>query len=132
MLQGSCLCGQVTYEIDAPLGPIVHCHCATCRKAHSAAFSSVSAIAKDKFKITRGAELLNSFESSPGKTCHFCCNCGSQIYAVRDGAGHIILRLGCLDTPINEPPEAVQIWRSDDAIWYYPKAPLPEFDEAPE
>ena len=41
MLTGSCLCGAVAYEVDAPAGPIVHCHCSTCRKTHGAAFSTV-------------------------------------------------------------------------------------------
>src|SRR5260221_564934 len=30
MLTGSCLCGAIAYEADAPLTRIVHCHCQTC------------------------------------------------------------------------------------------------------
>ena len=47
MLNGSCLCGSVAYEVDAPVGPIVHCHCETCRKAHGSAFSSVTSVPRD-------------------------------------------------------------------------------------
>ena len=42
MLTGSCLCGSVAYEVAAEPGPIVHCHCATCRKTHGSAFSTVT------------------------------------------------------------------------------------------
>jgi hypothetical protein len=59
MLTGSCLCGGVAYEVDAAIGPIAHCHCATCRKAHGSAFSSVSSVPRDKFRWTKGANLTD-------------------------------------------------------------------------
>jgi hypothetical protein len=42
----------------------------------------------------------------------------------------VLLRLGCLDTPVAEPAMSyrpqVHIWRSDAALWYDPKAQFPE------
>jgi hypothetical protein len=32
-VRGSCLCGGIRYEVDGPLGMVVHCHCSMCRKA---------------------------------------------------------------------------------------------------
>ena len=52
MLTGSCLCGAVAYEADAALERIVHCHCQTCRKTHGTAFSSVTAVPREKFRWT--------------------------------------------------------------------------------
>jgi hypothetical protein len=40
-ITGSCLCGAVRYEATGPAGPMVHCHCRTCRKAHGTAFSTI-------------------------------------------------------------------------------------------
>jgi hypothetical protein len=37
----------------------------------------------------------------------------------------VLLRLGCLDTPVSDRPQ-VHIWRSDAAPWYDPKAQFPE------
>lgn len=128
MLTGSCLCGAVAYEADAPLGAIIHCHCRTCRKAHGAAFSSLTAVPRDVFRWTRGEELLSHFESSPGKIRSFCSHCGSQIVAGRAGQPTIMLRLGCLDTEARGEPVA-HIWRSDCAAWYDPKEILPELPE---
>lgn len=125
MLEGSCLCGAVAYEVDAPLGPIIHCHCTTCRKAHGSAFSSLSSVPRAAFRWTRGEELLSGFESSPGKTRHFCTRCGSQIIAERAGQPNVLLRMGCLDTPVADTPK-LHIWRSDAASWYDPKVTLPE------
>lgn len=124
MITGSCLCGNVTYRISGNVGEIVHCHCVTCRKAHGSAFSSVAAVSDDDISID-GEENLGSFESSPGKMRYFCSNCGTQIYAKRSGAKHIILRMGSLDVD----PEAVEkchIWVSQKAGWYSINQCLPE------
>jgi hypothetical protein len=125
LLTGSCLCGSVAYEVDAPAGAIVHCHCQTCRKAHGSAFSSVSAVPREKFRWTRGEALLSSFESSPGKLRRFCSRCGSHIFAERISNPNVLLRLGCLDTPLADRPRC-HIWRSDGATWFDPKDQLPE------
>lgn len=117
MIKGSCLCAQVTYTIDGRLGPITHCHCRTCRKAHAAAFSSVAAVKADDFNITTGKELLKAFESSPGKQRYFCSNCGSHIYAHRRGQAHYVLRLGTLDEDPGVRPKE-HIWLSEKAPWY--------------
>lgn len=130
MLTGSCLCGSVAYEVDAQPGPIVHCHCRTCRKTHGSAFSSVTNVPRDRFRFIRGEDLLNAYESSPGKFRRFCSRCGSHIVAERTGQPTVLLRLGCLDTPIEDEPR-VHIWRSDAASWYDPKLQLPELPESP-
>ena len=127
MIQGSCLCGNIKYTITGRPGAIVHCHCQTCRKAHGAAFSSVSAVPDDDFHLVSGGGL-KSFESSPGKRRFFCSECGSQIYAKRENTKHIILRLGSLD---DDPAVAEEkhIWVSQQAPWYAIKNKLPEYDE---
>ena len=127
MLEGSCLCGSVAYAVDAPAGPIVHCHCVTCRKAHGSAFSTVSPVPREKFRWLRGEDLLGQFESSPGKFRRFCSRCGSQIVAERVNQPTILLRLGCLDTPIAERPR-LHIWRSNAACWYDPADRLPQVE----
>ena len=128
MLTGSCICGAVAYEADAQLEAIVHCHCETCRKAHGAAFSSLAAVPRERFRWTRGDAVRKSFESSPGKLRHFCSECGSQIAAERAGRPTVMLRLGCLDAPI-EAGRQWHIWRSDGATWYDLAAALPELPE---
>jgi len=101
----------------------VHCHCQTCRKAHSAAFSSVASVLDSDIKFF-GVDLLSCFESSKGKNRYFCSNCGSQMYAKRAGTEHIILRLGSLD---DDPKsrEINHIWVSQKASWYELDSHLP-------
>ena len=46
---GSCLCGQVQFEIYGELRDIVNCHCSKCRKFHGnyGAYTSVKVETKD-------------------------------------------------------------------------------------
>jgi hypothetical protein len=118
----------VAYQVDAEPGTIVHCHCQTCRKTHGSAFSTVTTVPRDRFRWTKGEDLLRGFESSPGKQRYFCSNCGSHIVAERDGTGKVLLRLGCLDTPITDKPK-LHIWRSEGASWFDPKDQVPEWPE---
>ncbi|MGA0604414.1 GFA family protein [Phenylobacterium sp. VNQ135] len=128
MLTGSCLCRAVSYEVDATIEGIAHCHCETCRKTHGAAFSSIAPVPRDRLRWVRGEHLLSSYESSPGKLRRFCSRCGSQIVAERPGHSHLMLRLGCLDTPITAARQW-HIWRSDGATWYDPADVHPELPE---
>lgn len=124
MINGSCLCGLVKYEISNGIDDIVHCHCTTCRKAHGSAFSSVAAVKYSDFKLF-GQNNLKSYESSVGKHRFFCSECGSQIYAKRNSTPHIILRLGTLDSDI-QAQEKEHIWVSKKANWYNINSSLPE------
>jgi hypothetical protein len=127
MISGSCLCGKVTYEISGEVGDIVHCHCKSCRKAHGSAFSSVAAVNDKHFHLS-SPEPLGCFESSIGKNRYFCLNCGTQIYAKREGTEHIILRLGSLDDD-PESKETSHIWVSQKATWYKIDSNLPKHQE---
>ncbi|MDE2486055.1 MAG: GFA family protein [Alphaproteobacteria bacterium] len=128
MLTGSCLCGRTAYEVDADLDVIAHCHCESCRKAHGSAFSSIASVPRDRFRWVRGEAALSAYESSPGKIRRFCSKCGSQLIAERAGQPNVMLRLGCLDTPV-KPDRQWHIWRSDAASWYDPSETHPELAE---
>jgi len=130
MIKGSCLCGQVRYEINGEIGPITHCHCLTCRKAHAAAFSSVAAVQLPDLAITMGESLLKHYESSPGKRRYFCSNCGSHIYAKREGQQHYIIRIGTIDgDPRLRPVQ--HIFTRYKAPWHEISDNLPMFLGSP-
>ncbi len=130
MIKGRCMCGEVTYVIHGKAGEISHCHCTTCRKAHGAAFSSVASVKIDDFEFTSGKNLIKCYQSSPDKVRCFCSNCGSHIYAHREGQKHYILRLGTLD---DDPKVKSKnhIWVSLKAPWYNLETDcsLPKFAE---
>jgi len=124
IVTGSCLCGNVKYEVSGEIGGIVHCHCQTCRKAHGSVFSSVAGVNDSDFNLI-GNVTLGCYESSSGENRYFCPNFATQVYAKRDGTQHIILRLGSL----NDDPNATEInhiWVSQKASWYSLNSNLPE------
>lgn len=124
MLRGSCLCGSVAFEVAELASPIGHCHCTTCRKAHSAAFATTARVARSAFRWLRGEDHRRHFESSPGKLRHFCGTCGTQLMAEWTDQPEVILRLGALDTDPGVRP-VVHIWVSDAVPWleYGPTLP---------
>lgn len=124
VLRGGCLCGDVRYEIDGELGPIGHCHCATCRAAHAAAFATTARVARGALRFRAGEERMRAYESSPGKKRYFCPRCGSHLVAAWDHDDEWILRVGSLhDDPGGRP--VVHIWTEDGAPWYDLDASLP-------
>lgn len=115
-IPGSCLCRSVQYEIDELASPIGFCHCHTCRKAHAAAAAPTARVRRESFRWLAGSELVKSYESSPGKTRHFCGECGSHIVAMRTEHDEYILRVATLDgDPAVRP--VVDIWTAHDVPW---------------
>ncbi len=96
MLRGSCLCGEIAFEIDGPLAPLSHCHCSICRKQHGTAFGSFAAAPAKSFRWLRGAEGIRRFESSPGAFRGFCPRCGSVVPAA-PGGETVFVPLGLVD-----------------------------------
>ena len=127
------MCGAVAYEVDRLDMPILHCHCATCRKAHSAPFAPTAGVSREHFRWISGEGELSSYESSPGKLRRFSSVGGSDLVADREGQPHVVLRVATLDDAPNSRPSA-HIWTSHDVPWLeygetvpaYPSMPSPE------
>ena len=99
MLEGSCLCGTVKYEVHAAPALMYHCHCVTCRRASGASFATNMLVSTDAFMVVGGREILSSYESSPGKRRYFCSGCGSPIYSHGESTRHFVsVRCGTLRT----------------------------------
>ena len=129
--RGSCLCGGVRYEYSGDFGQFVYCHCSKCRKAQGTAFGSNAPVEEAKFRVLQGAHLLKAYASSPGKERVFCSVCGSPIYSRADGKpGLLRLRMGTLDTPIGQQPQA-HIFAASKAEWYTILDDLPQYPDRP-
>jgi hypothetical protein len=100
MLEGSCACGRVRYEIRGELiGPVTYCHCWRCRKHSGSSFGTTSGVKAEEFAVVAGEELLSSWESSPGTRRFFAGCCGSPIFKREDAVPQVLgFRLGTLDS----------------------------------
>ena len=99
MLTGRCMCGGVRFEIDGNIGPIIYCHCSTCRRASGSAFATNATVRTEIFRIVSGKELISEYSALPGTHRGFCSRCGSPIYNRNDQHPEFRrLRLGLLET----------------------------------
>lgn len=98
--RGSCLCGQVRFEVDAPIEDVSHCHCTMCRKAHGAAFATYASVPAAAHRFVDGATRLTTFRSSASVERVFCAGCGSPMLWLdaKRFPGIAAFPLGSLDT----------------------------------
>ena len=131
MLHGSCLCGEVRYEISSTLSRALICHCSMCRKAQGAAFRSRARVRAADFRWVAGEALVTYYESSPGNHRGFCRVCGSPLLSRfdHDPSNHG-LPLGALDDDPGVKP-AFHVYVADKASWFDITDDLPQFPALP-
>lgn len=76
---GGCYCGVVQYSLENDLGPLVNCHCRYCRRAHGAAFATVSLVQRANFRFTSGEEAVREYRNPEGFR-YFCGCCGGRLF----------------------------------------------------
>ncbi|VAW63896.1 Gfa-like protein [hydrothermal vent metagenome] len=129
MYTGSCLCGEVRFQITGEIKNIIYCHCSKCRKAQGSAFATNGNLEKKYFNIISGENNLTKYEASKGHYKYFCKTCGSPIISISDASpDNVRVRLGTIETDINERPEA-HVFFSSRANWENICSDLPEHDD---
>ncbi|HET8800541.1 MAG TPA: GFA family protein [Marinobacter sp.] len=129
MLTGQCLCGDIQFQYDGPLGPVSLCHCSQCRRAHGSAFSASAPIQKVRFRYVSGQDRVSEYESRPGKYRAFCSRCGSQLYSRVDAIPGILrLRVGAINEPLGKGP-AQHVFVGSRADWFEITDELPRFEK---
>ncbi|MBW8638924.1 GFA family protein [Hoeflea sp. WL0058] len=126
---GSCLCGDVQYEITGAFDAFFLCHCKRCRKgtgtAHAAnLFSSTATI-----RWIAGRDDVRSYrvpESRHQKS--FCGRCGSAVPTEKRGL--LVVPAGGLDTEVDIRPNA-HICCESRADWDDGFADVPCLDGLP-
>ena len=78
MHRGACLCGAVTFEVNAALSPPDACHCSQCRKQSGHFFVSTDVLRTDL--TVHGADKVTWFRSSEKVRRGFCSICGSSLF----------------------------------------------------
>lgn len=78
-MQGSCLCGEVKFEIIGNIPNLYQCHCSLCRKVSGSASSSAFILESGNFRWVQGEESISKYSKSSGYSSHFCCHCGCPV-----------------------------------------------------
>lgn len=131
-LKGSCLCGEIAFEVTTPIGPVYNCHCSRCRRARGAAHATNGFTAIDGLTFLRGEELLKSFKVPTAKsfTQVFCGKCGSAMPRKNLERGVALIPFGCLDNDPGRTADA-NIFTGSVAPWHKITDDLPQFEEMP-
>lgn len=126
---GSCLCGEVRYEVHGSFERFYLCHCSHCRKdtgsAHAANLFSSSA----RLTWLSGLESVATYRLPETRhTRSFCTRCGSALPV----ASHdrIVVPAGSLDTGISLVPDG-NIFTASRASWDRELHAAPDFPAFP-
>ena len=124
---GGCLCGRFRYRIKGALLPIVHCHCAMCRKVSGAAVSSWTGASVENFhwQSEEPPQFFSSDQSSRG----FCPQCGAQIsFQDKTRSQTLYVTIGSLDDA-DGLERGYHIWTANRLPWVHIDSDLPKYEE---
>ena len=132
VLRGSCLCGQIAFEVDEPFSSIHNCHCSRCQKARAAAHTTNGFVALNAFRFVRGENLITDFKLPGAKRFGqaFCSHCGSAVPRKNLERQTVNVPLGSLDdAPATLPDD--HIFVGSKAAWYEITDDIVQFEEGP-
>jgi hypothetical protein len=93
MSRGSCLCGEVVFELVRAAGREMDCHCSRCRRAHSSVHASSIFLDARKFRWLQGEEQVSN--GGVPQDCHFgsafCRSCGSVLPRIVRSVGIVVV-----------------------------------------
>jgi hypothetical protein len=129
---GTCLCGDVAFEVTGAATRAYHCHCSRCRRARSAAHASNFFFALDGFRYTRGEDRIAEYKVPEARffTAAFCRRCGGKVPRVARERGVATVPGGCLDSDPGARPTA-HIYVGSKAPWFEITDDLPRHEESP-
>jgi hypothetical protein len=134
-ITGRCLCGGVTYSVDAePVWQGV-CHCSNCQRQTASAFSVIVGVPSNALAVESSS--LASFKTpSEGYQSiterRFCSACGSPIVSIIESMPAVaFLKAGTIDD-ISWFEPAAEIWTRSAQPWAPHFADAPRYERIPE
>ena len=113
LLEGSCLCGGVRFEVTEDFVSVSQCHCTNCKKIAGGVGTSNGRVRTEAIRVVSGEGLLRTYQPPEGTAKTFCSECGSNLF----GGGwprseQASVRLSAIDTHFDRKPEAHTFTRS--------------------
>jgi hypothetical protein len=132
VIQGSCLCGEVAFEIEGEPEKIYYCHCSRCRRARSAAHGCNMFFKHQQMRWVRGESLVKYFKDPNARffSSAFCEKCGSGMPRVNFERGIAYTPASALDTDPGIRPQA-RIFVDSKASWVEITDQIPQFAQLP-
>jgi hypothetical protein len=119
-VQGSCHCGQITYEADVDTESVNICNCTDCQMLTGSAFRVSVHAPKAAFRLLTGRPkaYVKTAESGTRRRHSFCPDCGTPVCssADSDDPPTYSLRVGCLKQRTELPPKK-RNWLRSALAW---------------
>ncbi|TGN39113.1 GFA family protein [Marinobacter confluentis] len=96
-MKGSCLCGDVRFEVSLERLGMFQCHCQLCRKQAGTASSCGAIVETCDFHWLSGESRIGKWEKESGFSSHFCKRCGSSVPNQFRDSGLYWIPVGLLD-----------------------------------
>ena len=131
-LKGSCLCGDITYQVTEPFKVAHNCHCSRCRHGRAAAHATNGFVSFDGLEFLTGEEKLRTYKVPDAKyfTQAFCPNCSSLMPRKDSDRKISVVPLSSLDNDPGIKP-VDHIFVDHKAKWHDITDDLPQFPEGP-
>lgn len=118
-ITGSCLCGEVEFELEDDFDYLNLCHCKQCQRATGSAHASNLFTDPDNIRWTRGENRVRRYDV-PGRVISnaFCESCGSGLPYLSGSGKSLVVQAGALNDPVSESTPMRSIFWSERAEWY--------------
>ena len=100
MITGSCLCGQLSYELDETKTEAqLHCHCRDCQKVTGSGKATIVMLPRENLRLSGEHKLYKSRGTDGSHVARgFCPICGSQMLTfVEEIPDHVFVKAGTMD-----------------------------------
>jgi hypothetical protein len=128
---GSCLCGNIQFEIHGTFEKFFLCHCKSCRKDTGSAHAANLFSADAQLKWLKGEHEVKTFNyNNSGHIKSFCPECGSTLPNLQMNTKMLVVPAGSLDSNIEITPTA-HIYMEEKANWDANLEKVPKYDTLP-
>ena len=79
--RGTCFCGAVEVSVSGEPAAMGYCHCESCRKWSASPMNSFILWPAAAVQVTKGKELIQTYNKTPRSTRAWCKNCGGHLFA---------------------------------------------------
>lgn len=129
---GSCLCGDVSFELNGDFETFYLCHCKHCQKDTGSAHAANLFSTRAKLFWQTGKDRVTTYQlPSTNHVKSFCSNCGSPVPSIQMDDALVVVPAGSLNQDITIIPTA-HIYTSSAAAWAMNLDETKSYEQLPE
>ena len=117
-IEGSCVCGEVCFDVEDDFMAFKLCHCDYCQKASGTAFVANAFTVPGRMRWLTGHDRVASYDV-PGSLVRrvFCRQCGTSLPFVSQNDQFLVVPVGVLSNQPSIQPGEIKAWH-ERLPWY--------------